>query len=911
MSLLLSARLARREVRRRPVRTILVALLVAVPALAFIAVSTVGHTSFTTQEERFRERNGTGDIVLGGVAGVDRDDVERAARDLFGDGVTVAARPTTWTAMRLNKASVSRSQRSKILEVRGWGPDDPVLGTTLELIEGRAARHAGEAILTPSLARAWKATVGETLSFSIPESSLTVVGIARVRRAWNENAVMVSPHGQLPNNLGFYSQPDFQSFVVDVPGAMTWARFSAEHPSVVAAIFESQTDGVSESGQVEAAHGAAQIWRNASFVDGGPNGPEFSQPSSPWSAVVLILEFAVLSIVIAAAFATSARRQLVVIGQLGANGASASTLRASLAMQGMWCGLVGIGLAGVVYAVLLATSHAVVEQGLAHDLGSWRIPVGSLVLVSVVALMSSTLAAWLPARSAAKATVLDALAGRSRTANVPRQLLPAGILLLVVGTALEFLVAVGVRNDTTGSNSSLYMVTGALGGLLILAGVCCLGPVIVSVFGPIGSRTSGILRLTARSLSRGRARSAAVVVAIAAFVSIGLTASTGYLSTNSQEMVSMTTARNMVAVWGMSCISAFAEVSSTDVPEPCVLTPVLPAVNKSVGDTMLGAQSAPLRWAIFDPSPYPRDQQGTGAVSSMQLEIRDPGGIVVGDPLVLESLKLSKLDRREYERNGAIYVSDPSMFTPESLSVNGIRWFNTEARTARINLMTRAGEVGVDAYVNRDRSRAALGSSLVITESKAQELGLEVRQFGQIFKQRDDLQDWQRAELQFISNFATNEPSAGSVSTSIAMSWDRPSVDSRLVQLLITGVVMAITLLIVAIGLSLMAAEGKDERDVLVAIGSPPRTLSSLAALRACLLAACAVVLAIPVGLIPVSIVLNASNSGSSNVQGVVIPWFTIALLFCVPAVVYLVTRVTGTIARLARPVRMSNFSFD
>ena len=65
------------------------------------------------------------------------------------------------------------------------------------------------------------------------------------------------------------------------------------------------------------------------------------------------------------------------------------------------------------------------------------------------------------------------------------------------------------------------------------------------------------------------------------------------------------------------------------------------------------------------------------------------------------------------------------------------------------------------------------------------------------------------------------------------------------------GGVLVLTLLVVAIGLSLAATESRDERDVLVAIGARPRTMRSLAGTKAVVMTLTGIALAIPDGADP------------------------------------------------------------
>src|SRR3546814_12255213 len=70
-----------------------------------------------------------------------------------------------------------------------------------------------------------------------------------------------------------------------------------------------------------------------------------------WAYVLGAVALTVAGIVISAAFAVGARRQLVSIGQLSASGASPATIRSSLVLQGTFTGIVG-AVAGFVLAAV-------------------------------------------------------------------------------------------------------------------------------------------------------------------------------------------------------------------------------------------------------------------------------------------------------------------------------------------------------------------------------------------------------------------------------------------------------------------------------------------------------------------------------------------------------------------------------
>ena len=118
---------------------------------------------------------------------------------------------------------------------------------------------------------------------------------------------------------------------------------------------------------------------------------------------------------------------------------------------------------------------------------------------------------------------------------------------------------------------------------------------------------------------------------------------------------------------------------------------------------------------------------------------------------------------------------------------------------------------------------------------------------------------------------------------------------------------LLLTLLVVAIGLALSAAESRDERDVLVAVGARPVTMRRLAACRAVALTVVAAVLAIPTGYVPIVVVYRAIEG-----EVAAFPWLTAAgILVAVPLLAGGAAWIASSIAQRFRPVRMSNLAVD
>ncbi len=890
MSLGLASRLARREVRRRPGRTLLVALLVALPTIALGGAAIIAATERNTPANNYRAHYGYADFVVdvGGpsVEGAPLDPAAallKVARSVFGDATQVATLSYSSLAARVRSTTVGRGQRSKYLYVHTADLRDPLITPLYDLRAGRAPAAVGEVAVSTELADSWNLQPGDTLTLSRPALSATVVGVVRDRTQYSWVGLMSLPGNAftLPENAGR------SLLFVDTPQPVTYSQAARAVDDSLAALPE----------RLYTAE------RN-----------EFVAPSDPvllLGSVFAVVGFAVLSIIVTAAFATSARRQLVTIGQLVSNGAPRRLVRTSLALQGAWSAAVGLSIATVVLGLGFGFSRstlATLATVLGRDVARLRIPVGQLVAIAVIATVASTVAAYLPARSATRVSVLDALAGRRPLASVPRRLLPIGIVVFAAGVGLELLTTIAVtgRDGGSGSNSNAFLVSGAVGALLILGGMCCASPTIVSVLGPLSRKVRGTARLGARSIARSRPRTAAVVASIAAFAAVGVATSTFIITDRAHSGVTNAYLPDDVVILSANRCpnpvtggAEIADVEQTSISEPCVLAAPDATVTGEVEEILGSATKAALRWATFDPAPIdPSSPPVTDA-----LVLQEPGAIRVATTELLDLIGVSGGDRAGLAQSGILAIGEPGQWAYGQIQEPGANLLN-------LRLRTRSGDVDVQAATNRDPLRYYGLASFLITEAKAGALGLPIREAGTQYILPKHISEAQHVELSFLQYGNAVYDKAGT-SLNIGYSYFRPATDSGIIEAAIALGVLVITLLIVAIGLALSATEGKDERDVLVAIGARPGTLSSLSGLRAFALSAFGVLLAIPVGLVPSLVVIRSSQAGEQIPEGPVVPWLTIVLLLGIPVVAYAVARAASSIGRRLRPVRMSNFAFD
>lgn len=164
----LAIRLSRREVRRRPWRTLLVALLVAGPVAGMTVAVVLVRTDQLTPLEEWRLSYGGADAVVG--RGSD-EGATLAGRDLP-PGSRVVRYQSDYRLIRTAEG------RRASGEVTNLPVADPLVAETTR-ITGRAPAGPSEVLLSAKTAGKLRVAVGSTLDLDRPvDATLTVVGTA-------------------------------------------------------------------------------------------------------------------------------------------------------------------------------------------------------------------------------------------------------------------------------------------------------------------------------------------------------------------------------------------------------------------------------------------------------------------------------------------------------------------------------------------------------------------------------------------------------------------------------------------------------------------------------------------------------------------------------------------------------------
>lgn len=501
-------RIARRELRRAPGRTLLVLLMVLLPVTAVVALDTLLRTADVSLREGLPRDLGGAEARIDPLGGGPVRQTPDGARfenggvpapavdvEALGDVLPAGSRLLTVRESAqqvLVRAQDGRTGRATLL---GLDLRDPGTRGPYVVLDGRAPATAEEVAVTAPLARSGF-DVGSRLVLPGGDER-TVTGTVQYPLSYGTPRAVVG----LPAAVGLAEREPSRFYVSGAP--VTWQ--DVQEVNALGATVLSRTVLADPPANSEL----------PSIDDGG-------QAATTAAIIGLIAVMAVLEVVLLAgpAFAVGARRQRRALALMAATGAEPRHLRRVVLAQGV---LVGAA------AALLGAPLGIAVAGLARaPLGRWNdaswgpFDVGArdVALVSLLGAATAVLAALLPARSAARQPVVASLQGR-RPQPV-RAALPtaAGLALLTVGSVLS------VASLSQGF-PELWIAFAALPTVI---GAVLLAPVLLAAAGRFAGRLPLPLRYAVRDADRQRARTAPAVAAIAATVAAAIALGTANAS---------------------------------------------------------------------------------------------------------------------------------------------------------------------------------------------------------------------------------------------------------------------------------------------------------------------------------------------------------------------------------------------
>ena len=177
--------------RRRPGRTLLVALLVATPVAGMIVADVMVRTNHESPLEYWRSQYGNADAVV--TPGLTPAGIERVAKLLATSRVVPGL---GYVESRLVRTV--DSHRSDV-EITTLPMRDPLTRGIVQVMWGRAPKGGNEIFLTRAAAHDLHVGVGGTLRLERPtRHDFTVTGIGEFADGWDRTAMIFPPGARIP-----------------------------------------------------------------------------------------------------------------------------------------------------------------------------------------------------------------------------------------------------------------------------------------------------------------------------------------------------------------------------------------------------------------------------------------------------------------------------------------------------------------------------------------------------------------------------------------------------------------------------------------------------------------------------------------------------------------------------------------
>jgi len=557
-----SARIARRQVRRAWVSSLLIMSLIALPIAGMAGVAVVVSSTFATPAERVTVELGRMSAWVEPLWSAESgfwqkpdDPYEFGNSSQWGgsDGSSepeLSADPRAALPPGTEIVPVS-SGDERIETVAGTAPARAVAGDVTDarfqgayaLIDGRAPSDDGEVLVTPAVLERAGATIGGTLTLADGER-FTVTGTFDASTAADADLVIAFFDADRYSPIrSFLPQADIDSErlgALNAAGFGVYARQLVLNPPPFDQPYDDYTFPTSAEQDQQ-----RQLALAAGIGGGGI--------AAGYMVVMLA----------GAAFAVSARRQQRALAIAASVGAEPRDLRRIVLLQGAVLGLIA-GAVGLAAGVgLSAFLMPILNNGSATVFWGFHVPWLLLAGVLVFAVLVGSASAWMPARTVGKSDTISALRGARRPMTVTAARPLWGSLLIIVGVALTVLsgIAAGAVaiSDTIPGDSPLRWIptVGIVGGpILAQVGILVSGRWLLWLSSRLLSRIGLAARLASRDAVANGART------VPAFAAIGATVFVGVFAVAMGMMTAEQSARNYT--YSAPAGTVVSDVSSMD-----------------------------------------------------------------------------------------------------------------------------------------------------------------------------------------------------------------------------------------------------------------------------------------------------------------------------------------------------------
>ncbi|HKP08902.1 MAG TPA: ABC transporter permease [Microbacterium sp.] len=523
-----SGRLARRQLKRAWVSSLLVATLVALPITGMTAFIVYSASLIGTPEEKAAAELGGMSAWIAPVGVPDAgfwQVPEQPAwngypNEADGTSTVPEGEPlddptgllpagTETVVVQHGMATVATPEGSAVLAAWAGEPWDPRFAGAFDLVEGRQPAADDEAMVTPAALDRLGIAVGGELRLSGDSRGYTVVGTLDAATLPDREAAVFLPGAARDAVSG---GPRW--YLPDVD--LSWA----------------DVQRMNEQGVV--AYSRTVVLDPPPFRNEQVQSLSRGWWASMWPLVLALTAgglFAgyVVVMLAGAAFAVAARRQQRALAVAASVGADRRDLSRTILLQGTVLGIVG-GVPGVIAGVgVAALVFTLTSNGSATQFWGFHVPWPVLAGIALFAIVVGTASAFMPARTVARSDALQALRGARRPQKPVASRPLWGSLLLLGGVALTLASAFAVTaiNASPGIpwDSPLRYLPAygiVVGPIIAQFGILMSGRWLLWMSSRALSPLGTAAKLASRDAAANASRSVPAFAAIAATVFIGV-----------------------------------------------------------------------------------------------------------------------------------------------------------------------------------------------------------------------------------------------------------------------------------------------------------------------------------------------------------------------------------------------------
>jgi putative ABC transport system permease protein len=819
-------RIARRTLRRSKGRTLLVAALIGVPVLAASWIGLINNANSPTGETLARTTIGQADARLtispfakyaplpdrprldgGEPFPPDGAEPVRDAAKVDPRRFLPAGSTATRSVLEVGNADFHGPQTNTTVRLIAGDGQSKLAEGTFKLDSGQMPGKPTEVAVSPALAKYLQILDGDKLKSSATvitadDKALTVVGLARTLSNPDSRAIFTTPDNPLV-------KPDIYAnanYLVDLP--------DAANPDAL-------TDTL-------LSHGLLLLPR-ANIVDPPPSMyAGGGQDAGATAVMALVIGFGILEIVLLAgtAFAVGARRQTRELGLVTAAGGTPRDVRRIVLVQGFFAGLIGAGGGLALAIILMIVGRPLWQKMIGSLIVSLEIPWVSLLVIAALGMLAGLAAAIVPAISAGRQAPLAALSGRFTAAVGAARLRRPALILVVAGVASTIVGSIWMSTvleaarkvyASAGPGQGRTTVTPTGPIALVLLGITAVIFGLVWMLPNLVAKTAGFARvlplsgrLALRDAARHRHRTGPATAAI--MMAVAATAALAFASANSIAADAVDYTPDGLPGDAMIAFGDTIPYAPTTVQKVAGLIPVKKTYE--IGSVARKGEKSSGNYTPGLMVMGPPGMEGTSGYP-----------VVVADPAYIARIPEYGPKAAAAMREGKVVVSDQSMLS------NGMTKLTPDS-----DLDGKLAKPYPAALVPSPPRLGMLSMSSLVSPETAHKLGNVTIFQVQYDLKREPTDDGLAAVAQVLGHDDELKVEKGYQGP--AKKW--------LLGLL--GAATVVTLLGVAISVSLSAAEGRADLATLAAVGAPPRRRRNLAASQAWVLGQLGCLLGVGVG---------------------------------------------------------------